>query len=214
MSTSSIGVIENSDLSYIYKDYTPAIKNLYEIFILSEEDTISNLLKYHATSVSFNGEKLNLIRHEGTKNFAFSNSPYERTDTLTITWRETSDWSVKKFHEDWISLFYDRSKDQYISTEYGTSLEGNQRTKTFKITLPHLQKSESYDQLYFYGVLPCETGGLDLAWSSSPSIVTHTINYYVKYWDYGESFGNIIARSKSNSLTSSNDIIRALSSTV
>ena len=40
---------------------------------------------------------------------------YTRTNTLSLSWRECDGWKVKRYHDKWIGLIYDRKKDCYKS---------------------------------------------------------------------------------------------------
>ena len=154
-----------------------ARNNLREITKWAEGSTeyMNNYLKFQSPSVSFNGESLNLERNFATKKFHLSNSSYQRTNELSISWRESDDWRVKRYHENWIDLFYDRKNDYYLSHDDPYE-EGLYRTITVKLG--------NKQGIRFNNVIPQTTGGLNLSWSTSPTIVSHSISYYVEDWEW------------------------------
>lgn len=216
---SKLGIdIDSSALTSIYNDYNPAYKNLYTVYIYPrssavEDESIASHIKFHTLNVSFNGESLGLTRNAVTKKFQLNaNNPYTWSDILTITWRESDTWKVKKYHEDWVKLFYDKKQDCFISypkdsssTIYnGHSVDSLYRT--IKITLPMAMKSNEIgtklDTIVFEDVLPNNVGDFQFGWSSSPDVVTHSLKYFVGNWrwyDYAKS-------TSSNSTTDSNPI--------
>lgn len=182
--------VTTSDISSLY-EYEPALKNLYKIKVVpgvSSEDleSLADSLGWspgketllHATSVDLPSDRLQLERNPVTKNFSLSDrGGYTWNDTLTITWRESRDWAVRKMHQAWLGLFYDKSCDQYLSAEDG---DGGLRYMDFEITLP------CGDVVYCKDVIPQNQWNLSLAWSNSPSLITYNIVYNVGYWYWEE----------------------------
>ena len=183
-----------SGIQEIYSNYNPAFNNIYTVTIMdsgtngiaSAED-INYFLQFQAPGVSFNGESLNLERNWATKKFQVSSSPYTWSDTLTIKWRESDDWRVKKFHENWISLFYDRSDDSFISYESKNAITEAGLYKDFKILLPTSKSKNAPTAIIFKNVLPSRVGDFNFAWTSSPSVISHSMTYYVEDWYWEES---------------------------
>lgn len=178
------------NINSIYKDYSPAFDNLYTIEILpiKSESTvfpITDYIKFHATNVTFNGESLNLERNEVTKNFQLSGDGYTRTDILSITWRESDTWKVKKYHDNWLSYFYDKKEDCFLSYPRQDGerdyLENDVLYREFKITLPSFS-NESSEVITFEYVLPKSSAGLSLGWKSNGDIVSHSLEYYITDW--------------------------------
>lgn len=126
----------------------------------------------HAVSVKFAGAKLTLERHDITKLFSFSK--YQRTDDVTITWRESKDFLVRKYHQEWLSLFYDETKDRYVSLDNQTP-EAYGLARSFRILLPG-----GY-HINLLGVFPVSIPELDLNWSDN-AIIQYTITYKVTSW--------------------------------
>jgi len=193
----------SSNITSIYNNYHPAFKNLYKIEIYpgSSEDVTEDIKTYiglHATSITFNGETLSLERNEVTKNFQIGgNTPYNRTDELTITWREDEYWKVKRYHDDWLNCLYDRDRDCFISYPLDSNnkvkgrdvgiVSGNSyisRKNLFrkiKVKLPDHLGNKAIT-IEFIDILPKTSGGIDLGWGASSEIVTHSMTYYVKDW--------------------------------
>lgn len=218
-----MGTINSNNINSLYNDYNPAFDNLYTVEISTysssgklgkgldskgtsgtrgeELNLIGDYIKLHATAVQFNGESLQLERNEVTKNFQLSDNAYTRTDTLSITWRESDEWIVKKYHDEWLSLFYNKEGDHYwsyprtySSTEPNinvagyVSLENKDIYRRFVITLP-INKGGNSSSRYFENkvtfeyVLPNSSGGLNLGWKSKGDVVSHQMNYYVTKWE-------------------------------
>ena len=103
---------------YIYSNYDPAYTNTYIVKISNPPTgiAISEDLCYLAKSIAFQGETLNLVRDDFTKEFKLSgDTPYNWVNAVTITWNETSFWEIKQFHDRWMGMFYDKEKDVYLS---------------------------------------------------------------------------------------------------
>lgn len=160
----------------IYLNFNPAVKNLFTIQILGDSDKeLSTIAEFHATSVKIDDEAITLKRNEISKNFQVEEtSGYQWANKLSIKWRENDLWQVKSFHEKWISTIYDKDNDVYKSFE----LNSAGPYKTFLITLPNDKAIKCYR------VLPRNIGSIDLAWSNSPSIVEHNLDYYLTKWEW------------------------------
>lgn len=203
---SKLGIsIDSSALTSIYNDYNPAYKNLYTVYIYPrssavEDESIASHIKFHTLNVSFNGESLGLTRNAVTKKFQLNaNNPYTWSDTLTITWRESDTWKVKKYHEDWLKLFYDKNNDCFLSYPTASAATNalNGHTvdslyRTIKITFPTSSKESNggqgpLDTIVFNDVLPSNVGDFQFGWSSSPDIVTHSLKYFVCDWKWESS---------------------------
>lgn len=173
-----------NSISELYDTYKPAYSNIYEIFIfnskINNDDSLDleNYIKFHAVNVSIEGESLELTRNEVTKQFQLNDTQaFKRVDNITIQWREEEHWKVKKYHEQWLGMFYDKEHDCYMS--YSKS-DRYKLYRTIKVILPHEGAfNRDCDCLCFYNVLPQNAPGLSLSWSPSASIVTHSLNYYV-----------------------------------
>lgn len=198
----------NEALTEIYDSYSPQYDNIYTVEISSatrgvyiEGLDLENYIKFHATKVSFNGESLSLERDPVTKRFKLKNTDsYSRTNTLEITWRECDGWKIKRYHDDWVGLIYDRKKDCYLSQD--VPLAGNINNKIYRtitIAFPYEMdrpiiggqsptNSENYFykelKLRFYEVLPNTTGNISVGYSPTSNIVSHSLSYYITDWDF------------------------------
>lgn len=190
-----------NDISAIYREFVPAITNLYTIEIFGsigkDEALVSSMteyLKFHSPTVSLPEETLTLERDPVTKTFKVQASgSYQRANELMVTWREADDWRVKKFHEAWLGKFYNRQKDHFIS--YSREELGQAGlAKRIRITLPDpvstkmtAQGSEtmldSKHILEAY-IMPHNTGNMSLGWSTTPSLVAHSMTYYLLDWNW------------------------------
>ena len=201
----------NEALTEIYDSYYPQYDNLYTVEISSpsteeisiEGFNLENYIKFHATKVSFNGESLSLERDPITKRFKLKNTDsYSRTNTLDITWRECDGWKVKRYHDSWVGLIYNRKDDHYWSQD--VPLAGNLNNKIYRtitITFPYEMNSPirkrqnsinsqeySYRELklQFSEVLPNTTGNISVGYSTTSNIVSHSLSYYITDWDFLE----------------------------
>ena len=201
----------NEALTEIYDSYYPQYDNLYTVEISSpsteeisiEGFNLENYIKFHATKISFNGESLSLERDPITKRFKLKNTDsYSRTNTLDITWRECDGWKVKRYHDSWVGLIYNRKDDHYWSQD--VPLAGNLNNKIYRtitITFPYEMNSpirkrqnsinsEDYSyrelKLQFSEVLPNTTGNISVGYSTTSNIVSHSLSYYVTDWDFLE----------------------------
>lgn len=202
----------NEALTEIYDNYFPQYDNLYTVEISSPsiEGTsiggvnLENYIKFHATKVSFNGESLSLERDTVTKRFKLKNTDsYSRTNTLELTWRECDGWKVKRYHDDWVGLIYNRKEDYYWSQEVPLAGNINNRIyRTITVTFPYQGSSsirerqntinsEDYSskelKLKFYEVLPNTTGNISVGYSPTSNIISHSLSYYVTDWDFLET---------------------------
>lgn len=202
--------VSTSDLTAIYTDFNPAVKNLYTVEIYGansasdkpfEVAAMNDYLKYHATKIEFGGESLDLERDSVTHKFKLKKSnSFKWVDELKITWQESDDWRVKKYHEDWLSNFYDKNTGCYKSQVQGTFIEedGNITTvstasslyRIFKVILPvpasNRDSELTFPCIRFNNVLPKNVGDLSLEWTNSPSLISHSLSYYVESWSWEE----------------------------
>lgn len=174
---------------YIVNIYANADEN--NLDFTRDTEAMNNFLTFNSPSISFNEERLNLERDKHTKKFKVSSSgqPYQRQDTLTVTWRENDDWAVKKYHEEWVGLFYDRENDQYKSAavNIGTSGSSSRQVsaenlyRTIRVTL--IDKAKGDNTIVFKNVIPASVPGIgSLQWTAAPIIVQHSMSYYVEDW--------------------------------
>ena len=166
--------------------YVPAYKNRYEVSFIDTTtgaDTDGEYARFGATDVSFGDESLTFVRNPATTRFTLKEGAYKRSDTLTITWRESDMYKVKALHREWVSRFYDASTDKYISAK--DPVEAKSRYKVIQIVVPSTAGDGKATRFRFT-CLPNNIGNLSLAWGSSASLTTYAINYYVEEWNMEE----------------------------
>lgn len=178
-------LVTSSELSTIYNDYSPAFDNLYtiEIFYTGSaryQDDISGYIRFHAPSVQFDGESLSLERNPITKKFQTTGDEFTRVDKLTISWRESDDLRVKKYHDNWLKLFYDRENDCFLSYPYN-GLDKKYLYRDIHISIPHNSRDKK-EVFVFSDVLPRVSPGLSLSWKNNGGIISHSLDYYVTDW--------------------------------
>lgn len=195
----------DDSINAIYQ-FTPAVNNLYTIkmevpsgistsmssaksneavaFLKSKngEKGIADIVSLHATKVDLPSEELELSRNPVTKRFALKEEgSFKWVDTLTITWRENKNWDVRRYHDAWLSLFYDKTQDCYVSAM--NEGQRNSRYRTFTITFPRDSDNKT-PKAKCYGVIPKSTWPLRLEWNTTATPITYTIVYYVYGWEW------------------------------
>ena len=166
--------------------YTPAYKNRYEVSFIDTTtgaDVSSECVRFGATDVSFGDESLAFVRNPATTRFTLKEGAYKRSDTLTITWRESDMYKIKALHKEWVSRFYNTSTDKYISAR--NAAEAKSRYKIIQVVVPSTAGDGKATRFRFT-CLPSNIGNLSLAWGSSAGLTTYAINYYVEEWEMEE----------------------------
>lgn len=166
--------------------YVPAYKNRYEVSFIDTTtgaDIDGEYARFGATDVSFGDESLTFVRNPATTRFTLKEGAYKRSDTLTITWRESDMYKVKALHREWVSRFYDASTDKYISAK--DPVEAKSRYKVIQVVVPSAAGDGKATRFRFT-CLPNNIGNLSLAWGSSAGLTTYAINYYVEEWEMEE----------------------------
>lgn len=173
-----LGNVSSNNIKKLF-DYKPAYGNMFTVYVYagSSIGLSSDVASYsglHATSIKFAGAQLTLKRHNVSK--LFSLEKFQLSDLVTITWREDSEFFVRKMHQEWLASFYNKEKDHFIS--YDSQLEANKHlTRTIKIVL------QNGYEIKLEGVLPQSIPDLDLSWESS-NVVTYSLTYYVPKWSW------------------------------
>ena len=190
-----LDILTNEALIELYDNYTPQYSNLYKVEIFSNGYTtaldginLKDYICFHTTKVLFNGESLSLDRDSVTKKFKLKNQDsYTRTNTLSLSWRECDGWKVKRYHDKWIGLIYDRKKDCYKSFDIkGENTASRLLYRKIRVTFPFNIKENPKEEAYidFFGVLPSNSGNISLEYNTTSSIMTHSIDYYVTDWGF------------------------------
>ena len=190
-----LDILTNEALIELYDNYTPQYSNLYKVEIFSNGYTtaldginLKDYICFHTTKVLFNGESLSLDRDSVTKKFKLKNQDsYNRTNTLSLSWRECDGWKVKRYHDKWIGLIYDRKKDCYKSFDIkGENTASRLLYRKIRVTFPFNIKENPKDEAYidFFNVLPSNSGNIALEYNTTSSIMTHNIDYYVTDWGF------------------------------
>ena len=166
--------------------YVPAYKNRYEVSFIDTTtgaDIDGEYARFGATDVSFGDESLTFVRNPATTRFTLKEGAYKRSDTLTITWRESDMYKVKALHREWVSRSYDASTDKYISAK--DPVEAKSRYKVIQVVVPSAAGDGKATRFRFT-CLPNNIGSLSLAWGPSAGLTTYAINYYVEEWEMEE----------------------------
>ena len=190
-----LDILTNEALIELYDNYTPQYSNLYKVEIFSNGYTtaldginLKDYICFHTTKVLFNGESLSLDRDSVTKKFKLKNQDsYTRTNTLSLSWRECDGWKVKRYHDKWIGLIYDRKNDCYKSFDIkGEDTASRLLYRKIRVTFPYNIKENPKEEAYidFFNVLPSNSGNIALEYNTTSSIMTHSIDYYVTDWGF------------------------------
>lgn len=169
---------QRSNVRDIYQ-YNPAVKNLFQVEVYPgkgdlTDESITSYGKLHIQSIKFAGAKLLLTRHNVTKLFALDK--YQRSDEVTLVWRENSLYRVRGLHIEWLRNFYREADDRFVSYENADKAEAH-LTKMFRILLPNKHS------LILKGVMPTSIPELDLNWADS-SVTQYTLTYKVTEWEW------------------------------
>ena len=183
-------------------EYKPAVNNLFSVYIFDSEtgsgDTLSNYSPYHATGFTFGEETFDFKRHPVSKVMFLGSEGLKRVDEFSITWRESEDWRVKRYHEAWIGQFYNKEEDHFWSYPVNGDGSTPKLGKKFRIVFPYSQKNAAmnFDNgsfspntsnlpcLELNNVYPKGTGSLNMNWSKSAGIITYDISYAVESWKW------------------------------
>ena len=170
-----------SDVANIYTNYIPQFSNIYIVQIFSTDSeienseshkNIKNYIQLHAKDINFGEENIQFVRNNATKKFHFSSdNPYTWADDLDIIWDESNKWAVKQYHIDWVSHFYDKESDKFVS-----GVTGKYRTIIVYVS----QYDGKYTKFQFNNVIPTNISGLHLAWTNTPNITSNTFKYKVE----------------------------------
>ena len=190
-----LDILTNEALIELYDNYTPQYSNLYKVEIFSNGYTtaldginLKDYICFHTTKVLFFFFSLSLDRDSVTKKFKLKNQDsYTRTNTLSLSWRECDGWKVKRYHDKWIGLIYDRKKDCYKSFDIkGENTASRLLYRKIRVTFPFNIKENPKEEAYidFFGVLPSNSGNISLEYNTTSSIMTHSIDYYVTDWGF------------------------------
>ena len=165
----------NEDLVNNIYNFRPALNNVFEVYFIYTgeqreiDSEFSNITAFTCSNVKFNGEEIDITRHDITKFFYMKD--FKRQDQLQLTFLETKDRIVRRYHEDWLSCFYNRERDCFKS--YDTKKEAQAAL------------------LSFGGVMIKQTPGIELKWGE-PSIETLSLSYAVSSWSLKEERGKFL----------------------
>jgi len=175
MATTALGILAN------WQDFAP---NLFEVTLFGDVNT--QVVKYYCTALEFNGAGLDLERHDLTKKFVVKE--YKFSDQISVTWREDSAWSVRRYHLDWLEQFYDIASDSYV-----TKPDGKKRSMTVnfqrfdpKKKRPSLDTLITTVSITFTGITPTKMPDIKAGWdtdSSAEGSSTISILYNIDNWE-------------------------------
>jgi len=172
MADDNLNTISLNNSIATLSSYQAAYKNDFEVTV--DNNDLNDHARLHAISLQFPGAKLTLERHNVTKLFMLSK--YQRADEVTITWRETRDFLVRKFHQDWMKKFYDEDSDRF--TSYGTADEAREAlTRTFTVKLPNGHS------IVLRNAMPTAIPDADFSWSDS-ALIQYALRYKVTSWSW------------------------------
>ena len=179
----------NENLVNNIYNFRPAFNNVFEVYFIKTglqreiDSKFSNVTAFTCSNVKFNGEDIDIKRHDVTKFFYVKD--FKRQDQLELTFIETRDRIVRKYHEDWISCFYDRDKDCFKSYDKKEDAQAA-LYRNIKVKFPKDEKSMWV--LSFKGVMIKQGPGISLKWGE-PSLETLSLTYVVSSWSLEEVSG-------------------------
>lgn len=174
----------------VIRNWQPASDNLFEVRIVEDAADFDarEYATLHCSKVRFGSSGVEFTRNKTTRKMQAEG--YQAADEVTITWREDRALSVRTYHEQWQSMFYNRDKNHFISTGAVRSADGSKgRLKTFTITiqdaaqiLEDIPKGFGIRKvLVLEGVCPPLLPELELDWASG-NAVEYTLTYKVQAW--------------------------------
>lgn len=182
----------NENLVNNIYNFRPSLNNVFEVYFIKTgkqrkiDSEFSNITAFTCSNVKFNGEEIDITRHDITKFFYMKD--FKRQDQLQLTFLETKDRIVRRYHEDWLSCFYNREKDCFKS--YDTKEEAQAALwRDVKVKFPKDEKSMWV--LSFGGVMIKQAPGIELKWGE-PSIETLSLSYAVSSWNLKEERGKFL----------------------
>lgn len=179
----------NENLVNNIYNFRPAFNNVFEVYFIKTglqreiDSKFSNVTAFTCSNVKFNGEDIDIKRHDVTKFFYVKD--FKRQDQLELTFIETRDRIVRKYHEDWISCFYDRDKDCFKSYDKKEDAQAA-LYRSIKVKFPKDEKSMWV--LSFKGAMIKQMPGISLKWGE-PSLEALSLTYAVSSWSLDEVSG-------------------------
>jgi hypothetical protein len=174
---------ENLNTLLDWKDFSPNLFEATAIFDGSDATpgytSLSTNKQLRISGISFASGSLDMERHPLTRKFLVKNYVWE--NTVTITWREDEDLSVWKFHTNWLTEFYDKSKDTYK-----TGATNKKKKVDIQLQKPNVSGNlDNLSKLTFWGMVPSSAINLALGWDmSSEDGSKIEITYNFDGWDY------------------------------
>ena len=182
----------NENLINNIYNFRPAFNNVFEVYFIKTgaqreiDSEFSNITAFTCSNVNFNGEDIDIQRHDITKFFCVKD--FKRQDLLKLTFLETKDRIVRRYHEDWISSFYNRKTDCFKSYDKKEDAQAA-LYRNIKVKFPKDEKNMWV--LSFEGAMIKQMPGIDLKWGE-PSFETLSLTYAISSWRLDEVSGVFI----------------------
>jgi hypothetical protein len=189
----------NTAINDILNKWRPLPQNLFEV-VFEESDVTGTPLASSTVgtsilckAVTLGDTSLSFTRNELINTFKIDS--FKQVDTITIEWWEDAKLSVRKFHEEWFDLFFDRDLWAFKSGN------GEKRYKTARIVLPIMESVEDvnietlserrandthYAIITLQDLLPTNIPALSFSFGKSEPI-SYTMQYKIKKYniEYG-----------------------------
>lgn len=171
--SSPIGSVSSNSFISEALAFQPAFKNLFEV-TFGDLGPEGYETKFFCHRVSLPGTK---ISFERPKNFyEFFMEGVTPISEITIDWQETETYDVRRYHEEWLSLFWDRDTFRYQSTPTEKSTDNRYRTATIHVFSSSNSRRSMSVQLI--KLLPTQIPDLLLGFDSADA-VEYSITYKV-----------------------------------
>jgi hypothetical protein len=162
--------------------------NLFEIRVFDQVQ----ISRFYCVNFRMASPSIELERHPLSKRFFIKS--YKEVDTVDITWNEDRALSVWRFHNEWLTNFYDRATDsfktgatgkkkdaivvvqQFEDVNMNTDSDARHTVGDYKLTDIHKLRLE--------GLSPENPPGLELGWDKSSENHQVTITYKIDRWYY------------------------------
>jgi len=179
--------------------------NLFEVSIFGEDSTgqpsnsfkdayvnTDNAAVYYCLSYELPSPTFTFKRNPLNKDFYVTK--YASPETVTINWQENQNLDVWKYHQEWLACFYNRAKDQFVSTPAGKKRNAHITVQQFagydtKTTEGVVATAHPFDfdlqeliTIKLIGLVPQSIPSLKGDWNSDASASAPlSIKYYVDY---------------------------------
>jgi hypothetical protein len=158
-------------------------KNLFQVQWGSE----SNDQSWHrCVAVQFPGPQITINKHKQLHSLSISD--YKPAEQVTLTFLESADMEIYKYHQEWMNLFYNKDTLRYQSAPLGSSITTRQRDCKILVAQngafseqEFWSDSEPHHVIEIEGMIPEGLPNLDFSFGAS-DYIQYSITYKINDW--------------------------------